>query len=175
MLTLCKGGAIAKRRCLLAIQQPFPEGKQTTSSVCAAKALFGVPPIVPRLFNANRKTTVLLWRGARSRGGLAFPPLPPVARVCFVRSSAGKGFASAKGPLALRSLSLPLRSFGFGSAGSLSGFALGSNRLRFSPSALHPPCLAPRGSPLRQPFPRFRSARGGFRALPFGSGRSLGR
>jgi hypothetical protein len=107
---------------------------------------------------------------ARSRGGLAFPPLSPVARVCFVPSSSRKGFASAYRPLALRSLSLPLRFLRLRSLGVAFGLPLGSKRRRgslgsvplvSSPQAVPPcarlvPATAPRGglSLVRRVAPR---------------------
>ena len=66
---------------------------------------------------------------ARSHGGLTFPPLSPVACVCFVPSSLRKGFARAYRPLALRSLSLPLRFLRLRSLGVAFGLPLGSKRL----------------------------------------------
>ena len=96
---------------------------------------------------------------ARSRGGLAFPPLSPVARVCVVRSSALKGFASANAPLRFVPSLCPSAPSASVSRGRLRASAWLKTPSRV-PSALHPRSLAPSGSPLRSPCPRYRSPRG---------------
>ena len=100
-------------------------------------------------------------------------PAPPVARACFVRSSAGKGFASANAPLPF----VPSLCLSAPSASLRRGHLRAAARLKSPspfPSALHPPSFAPRGSPSQKPFCRFRSKRGAFAAFALRVGRLTG-
>lgn len=152
-----KLGAVSEKPCFLPdIRQPFPKGGQKTLRYArfpprdagflrspAKKAHWAFFPWLPlrRLVGAPPRAS-----RARSRGGLAFPPLSPVARVCFVPSSSRKGSARAYRPLALRSVSLPLRSFGFGLSWSPSGFRLALNAVA-GPLALYPSFPRPKRFP----------------------------
>lgn len=120
----------------------------------------------PRSFIASRRTAVRLWLGARSRGGVGVPPLPPARSVslAFVRRSVCAQGARCFSPCAPLCGSLARSVACFGSLRSVGlapallsrrrSFALYTSRF-VAPAV--PPCL---------PLCRSRSASGGSRRRP---------
>ena len=165
-----KLGAASDSPCfLLGIRQPFPKGSKKLFGMRAFRqgtrasygrplkkptglfflgSLFGVSSV--RLLAPRAPALAVVSRSPRFRPSLA------CASFRRLRARASQGRTA---PLRFAPSLCPSASFGFGHLRSPSCFRLAQNACA-GHSALHARSLAPSGSPLRSPCPRYRSPRG---------------